>query len=141
MSPLRASLRVHVVAIAVLLCLTLAFVAVTSKDVVPRFFYGTFFLVVTGVAVAEYRKETSLAESHLVGSGTITELITRARGRRSVKYQFVAFDAKQHDGESDWSTQQVTIGSEISVLYRPFDPTVNVPLKRFLFYSFDPVAS
>lgn len=141
MPQLRASLRTHVAAIAVLLCLTLAFVACTSKDTAPRVFSGIFFLLVTGVAVTEYRKETSLAESHLVGNGTITELKTRARGRRSVKYQFVAFDGKQYQGESDWGTQRVRVGSEIPVLYMPLDPTVNVPLKLCLFYSFDAVAS
>jgi hypothetical protein len=124
-----------------MLCLTLAFVALTSKDAAPRVFYGIFFLLVTGVAVAEYRKETSLAAGHLVGNGTITELKTRARGRRSVKYQFVAFDGKQYQGESDWGTQRVSVGSEIPVLYLPLDPTVNVPVKRFIFYSFHAVAS
>jgi hypothetical protein len=78
MLPLRASLRVHVVAIAVLLCLTLAFVAVTSTAATPRVFYGIFSLLITGVAVAEYRKETSLAEGHLVGSGIIIEIKKRA---------------------------------------------------------------
>jgi hypothetical protein len=141
MLPLRASLRVHVAAIAVLLCLTMAFVALMSKDAAPRVFYGVFFVLITGVAVAVYRKETSLAEGHLVGSGTITELKTGARGRRSVKYEFVAFDGKQYQGESDWGTQRVSIGSEIPVLYMPLDPTVNVPLKRFLYYSFHAVAS
>jgi hypothetical protein len=77
----------------------------------------------------------------LVGSGTITELKTRARGRRSVKYEFVAFDGKQYQGESDWGTQRGSTGSEITVLYMPLDPTVNIPLKRFLYYSFRTVAS
>ena len=140
MLPLRASLRVHVAAIAVLVCLALAFVALTSKEAAPRAFYGIFFLIITGIAVAEYRKETSLAEGHLVGNGTITELKTRARGRRSVKYQFVAFDGKQYQGESDWGSQRVSVGSEIPVLYMPLDPMLNIPLKRFLFYSFNAVA-
>jgi len=102
MLPLKASLRVHVAVIAVLLCLTLAFVATTSQDTAPRVFYGIFFLLVTGAALAEYRKETSLAEGHLVGNGTITELRIGVHGKRSVKYRFVAFDGKQYQGESDW---------------------------------------
>jgi hypothetical protein len=140
MQPLRGSLRVHAVALAVLLCLTLAFVALTSRDAVPRIFSGLFCLGVSGVALAEYRKETILSESHLVGSGTITEVKTGARGRRSINYQFVAFDGKQYKGESDWGRQRVWVGSEIPVLYMPLNPTVNGPSKRFLFYSIQSVA-
>lgn len=141
MQSLRGNLRVHAVALAILICLTLAFVSLTSKDAVSRIFFGLFCLGVSGVVIAEYRKETILSEGHLVGSGTITEVRTGARGRRSIKYQFVAFDGKQYRGESGWGTRRVTVGSEISVLYMPLDPTVNIPLKGFLFYSFQLVAS
>ena len=90
MQSLRGSLRVHAVALAILICLTLAFVALTSKDAVPRIIFGLFCLGVSGVAIAEYRKETILSEGHLVGNGTIPEIRTGARGRGSIKYQFVS---------------------------------------------------
>ena len=31
---------------------------------------------------------------------------------------------------------KVQVGSEVLVLYKPLDPAVNLPLPRFLFYSF-----
>jgi hypothetical protein len=71
MGSFRASLRVHVIAIVVLLCLTLAFVAITSKgEPVARFFFGFFSVAVVAVMFVVYRKETAIAESHVVASGT-----------------------------------------------------------------------
>ncbi len=132
----RPSLRIHVVGIAILLCMTLAFVALTSKDATPRILFVLFCLVFTGTLIAEYHKESVLAEDHLLASSTVTELKRGRRGRRSIRYQFVAFDGKQYRGESDWGAQKVQVGSEVLVLYKPLDPAVNLPLPRFLFYSF-----
>jgi len=136
MQTVRASLRVHAVGVAILLCLTLAFVALTSKDTVPRIFFALFCLVLTGISIAVYRKESALAQDHLVVRGTVTELTKGRRGGRGIKYQFVAFDGKQYRGESDWGAQRVQVGSEVLVLYQPLNPAVNLPVTRSLFYSF-----
>jgi hypothetical protein len=136
MQTLRPSLRIHVAGIAVLLCVTLAFVAVTSKDAAPRIFFALFCLALTGTLLALYRKERVLAEGHLVVSSTVTELRTGSRGRPNLKYEFVAIDGKQYRGQSDWGAQRVQVGSEVPVLYKPLDPAVNLPLPRFLFFSF-----
>lgn len=136
MQSLRPSLRIHVAGIAALICVTLAFVAVTSKGLAPRIFFGLFCLTVTGTLLALYRKESVLAEGHLVVSSTVTELKTGKRGRPNIKYEFVAFDGKQYRGQSDWGAQRVHVGAEVPVLYKPLDPAVNLPLVRFLFFSF-----
>jgi hypothetical protein len=96
MQSFRASLRIHVVALAVLLCLTLAFVAITSKQgPIARFFFGFFCLIIAGILLAVHRKETAIADSHVIVSGTVTEVKTGRRGSRSIKYHFVAFDGVQ----------------------------------------------
>ena len=136
MQTLRLSLRIHVVGIAVLLGVTLAFVAVTSKDTAPRIFFALFCLALIGTVLALYRKESALAEGGLVVSGTVTELRTGSRGRPNIKYEFVAMDGKQYRGQSDWGAHRVQVGSEVPVLYKPLDPAVNLPLPRFLFFSF-----
>jgi hypothetical protein len=142
MESLRASLRVHVVAIAVLLCMTLAFVAITSKgEPTARFFFGFFFVAVVGVLLAVYRKETAIAESHAVASGTVTDVKRGRRWGRNIQYRFVAFNGAQYEGESDWGARSIGVGNGLLVLYKSLDPAVNLPLTRFLFYSFDAYGS
>jgi len=115
MQSFRASLRVHVVAIAVLLCLTLAFVAIMSKEEpIVRFFFGFFSVAIVGVLLAVYRKETAIAESHVVGSGTVTEVKTGRRGGRNIEYRFVAFNGVQYEGESDWGAKPIGVGTVCS---------------------------
>jgi len=142
MGSFRASLRVHVIAIVVLLCLTLAFVAITSKgEPSARFFFGFFSVAVVAVMFVVYRKETAIAESHVVASGTVTEVKTGRRGGRNIEYRFVALDGVQYEGESDWGARSVGVGNNLLVLYKSLDPAVNLPLTRFLFYSFDAYGS
>jgi hypothetical protein len=125
-----------VAGIAILLCLTPAFVALTTRDALPRIFFSLSCVALTGVVLALYRKESLLAEDHLVARATVTELKKGRRGSRSISYEFVAFDGKQYQGDSDWGAQKVQVGNEVPVLYRTLDPAVNLPLPRFLFYSF-----
>jgi hypothetical protein len=134
---LRASIRIHAVAIAVLLCFTLAFVAATSnQELIARFIFGFFCLAIAGVLLDVYRKETAIAESYVVGSGTVTEVTTGGRRNLNIKYHFVAFNGVQYGGESDWSSKAIGVGTNLLVMYKSLDPAVNLPLKRFLFYSF-----
>jgi hypothetical protein len=137
MESLRANLRIHVVALAVLLCLTLAFVSVTSRhELIAQLIFGAICLVVAGVSLAVYRKETGIADNHLVVTGIVTEVNRGGRrGGRTIKYRFVTVDRVQYAGESNWFGN-IGAGSEVTVLYKPLDPTVNLPLKQFLFYSF-----
>lgn len=138
MQSLRASLRIHVVSLVVLLCVTLAFVAITSKqEPNARFFFGFFCLAIAGVLIAVYRKETAIADSHVVASGSVTEVKPGRRRSRNIKYRFVAFNGVQYGGESDWGAKPVLVGTNLLVLYKPLDPAVNLPLTRFLFYEFD----
>jgi len=86
--------------------------------------------------MAVYRKESALAQDHLVVHGTVTELTKGRRGGRGIKYQFVAFDGKQYRGESGWGAKGMEVGSELLVLHKTLEPAVNVPLGGFIFYSF-----
>ena len=138
MQTVRASLRVPALGLAILLCLTLAFVALTSKDGVPRIFFAVFCLILTGSLLAEYREESVLAHDHLVVNATVTEVRRSRRGARTIKYQFLTFDGKQYRGESGWSWRRVQIGGDVAVVYKAGYPDVNRPLSSFLFYRFRP---
>jgi hypothetical protein len=52
-------------------------------------------LIIAGILLAVHRKETAIADSHVIVSGTVTEVKTGRRGSRSIKYHFVAFDGVQ----------------------------------------------
>jgi hypothetical protein len=125
-----------VVGIAILLCVTLAFVAVTSKNVATRIFFALFCIGTAVACIGEYRTENALAHDHLVVSGTVTELKKGRRGGRSAKYEFTAFDGKQYEGESGLGRQRVQVGSEVLVVYKPQNPSLNKAAQGFLFYSF-----
>ena len=142
MQSLRASLRIHVVALAVLLCLTLAFVSITSRhELVANLLFGAICLVVMGVSLAVYRREREIADSHVVVVGTVTEVNSDGRrAGRTIKYRFVAVAGVQYAGESNWFGN-IGAGSDVTVLYKPLDPSVNLPLKQFVFYSFDAYGS
>jgi hypothetical protein len=141
MQNLRASLRIHRIALAVLLCLTLTFVAITSRqESLARFFFGFFSLATAGVLLVVYRKETAIADSHLVASGTVNAVKAGHRGG-NIEYCFVAFNGVQYSGESDWDGEPIRVGTNFQVLYKTLDPAINQPLKQFLFYSFDAYGS
>jgi hypothetical protein len=143
MQSLRATLRIHVVVLAVLLCLTLAFVAITTDEgLIARLFFGLFCSVIAGVVLVVYRKESAIAEDHVIVSGTVTEVKLGHRGRRNIRYHFVALDGLQYGGESDWGVvKPISVGADLLVLYKPLDPAVNQPLTRFWLYSFHAYAS
>jgi hypothetical protein len=141
MPNLRPSLRIHAV-IAILLCMTLAFVAVTrTEEIAARLFFGFLGVVVTVVLISAYRKETALAHDHMIVVGTITDIMTGRRGGHTIKYRFVALNGSEYTGESDWGARRISMGADVVVLYNPLQPTINQPVTRFLFYSFQPYGS
>jgi hypothetical protein len=142
MRSLRPTLRIHAVAVAIMLCLTLVFVALTrTEELIARLFFGFFSLVVPAMLIAIYRKETMLANDHLIASATITEVTRGRRGRRNIKYRFVALNGVEYRGESDWARKIASGGTSVTIMYKPLAPAVNQPLTRFLFYSFDAYGS
>lgn len=141
MENLRASCRIHVVALSGLICLTLAYVAITDADPIARIFFGFFAVVLAVTLAGRFRKESRLAPGHLVGHATVRELKRGRRGRINIKYDFVALDGKQYQGRSDWSERSIHVGSTLSVTYNPEDPSLNQPLRLFLFYSLQPYGS
>jgi hypothetical protein len=125
-----------------MLCLTLLFVALTRREeFITRLFFGVFSLVISAVLTAIYRKETMLANDHLIASATVTEVTRVRRGRRHIKYRFVALNGLEFRGESDWGRKTISGGTSITIMYKSLDPAVNQPLARFLFYSFDAYGS
>jgi len=137
MQSLRATLRIHVIALAISLCLTLAFVAITTKEgLVARFFFGLWCLIIGGVLLTVYRKESAIAADHTTVSSTVTEVKVGHRGRRNIHYRFVALNGVQYKGESDWGVKPISVGADLLVLYKSLDPAVNRPLARFWLYSF-----
>lgn len=136
MPNLRTSLKIHAVGLAILFCTTLAFVAMDrTEQIARRLFFGLFDIGISIVLLHVYRKEALLAHDHMVVGGTVTAIKTRPRGQRWIKYRFVALNGLEYTGKSDWG-RQITRGAEIAILYKPLEPTVNQPLRRFLFYSF-----
>jgi len=143
MQSLRATIRIYVVALALLLSATLAFLAITTKDgLIARFFGGLWCSITAGVVLSAYRKESGIAQNPVPVSGTVIEVKLGNRGRRTVRYQFVASDGTRYEGQSDWGVvKPITLGSDLVVLYKLLDPSVNKPLTRFLLYSFQPYGS
>jgi hypothetical protein len=136
MPDLRSSLKIHAVILAILCCATLAFVAMDrTEQIAVRVFFGLFGIGISIVLLYAYRKEAMLAHDHMVVGGTVTAIKTRPRGQRRIKYRFVALNGLEYTGKSDWG-RQINTGAEITILYKPLEPTVNQPLRRFLFYSF-----
>jgi len=136
MPDLRSSLKIHAVGLAILFCATLAFVAMDrTEQIAVRVFFGIFDIGISIVLLYAYRKEAILAHDHMVVGGTVTAIKTRPRGQRTIKYRFVALNGLEYTGKSGWG-RQINTGAEITILYRPLEPTVNQPIRRFLFYSF-----
>jgi hypothetical protein len=138
MPDLRPSLRIHAVVIAALFAATVAFVTMDrTEQTSTRLFFGVLGIGISITLIYAYRKETMLAHDHMIVAGTITEIKTRLRRRQMIKYKFLALNGLEYTGESDWE-KRTTVGAEIIVLYKPLQPSVNQPRKRFLFYSFEP---
>jgi hypothetical protein len=136
MPDLRSSLKIHAVVLAILFCATLAFAAMDrTEQIAVRVFFGIFDIGISIVLLYAYRKEALLAHDHMVVGGTVTAIKTRPPGQRRIKYTFVALNGLEYTGKSDWS-RQIKTGAEIVILYKPLEPIVNQPLRRFLFYSF-----
>src|SRR5262249_20379602 len=143
MPNIRPNMRVHAVVSAILLCIALGLVAMTrTEQVGARLFFGVFDIVITFALIYEYRKETILAHDHAIVAGTVTNILPGRRGGRRIKYRFVALNGLQYRGESDyWRRLPMGVGSDVVLLYRPLEPTVNQPVQQFLFYSFQSYGS
>lgn len=142
MENLRASCRIHVVALAALFCLSLAFVAITDADILARIAFGFLAVVFPIILAARFRKESALVQSHVVAEATVVERKPGSPGllamRRSrIKYEFMALDRRQYQGESAWDAA-IGMGSTVSVGYSPDNPAVNQPVQSFIFYSPQP---
>jgi len=136
MPDLRPSIKIHAVGLAILFCATLAFVAIDrTEQIAVRVFFGFFDIGISIVLLYAYRKEATLAHDHMAVGGIVTAIKTRPRGQRRIKYRFVALNGLEYTGKSDWR-RQINTGAEIVILYKPLEPTVNQPLRRFLFHSF-----
>ena len=136
MRSLRAHLRSYAIALALVFCLTLAFVTVTSHNTVSMIFWGAFTLATSGFLIGLFRKEKTIAEDHLTARSTVTSVSSGRRGGLTITYVFIALNGKEYGGSSDWWGKKVQVGSELPVMYKTLKPELNLPSMQFLFYSF-----
>ena len=142
MQSVQPNVRIHAVVLAIVLCMTLLFVAMTrTEEMAARLFCGLFGVIIGVVLVYAYRKEACLAYTHLIVSGAITDVARGRRGSLKIKYRFVALNGVEYRGESNWGSRRISVGEDVVIAYNPRDPTINQPLKGFLFYSFQPYGS
>jgi hypothetical protein len=108
-----------------------------------RALYGGLAGLLIFAMAYQYRKETRLLGNHLSAVAVITDY--RLRGKHApyfgggvpiIHYEFLAFDQKTYRGETGWGAKGLHVGSYITVLYNPENPTRSHPLRGFVFYSF-----
>lgn len=122
-----------------LICVMLVFVAVTEHGPKAIFFY-LFSSTIAAVLVSVFRREAALLQNYVSAVGTLTAYKKRRRGR-DIKYRFRAIEGKSYEGESSlWSLRDMREGGSVVVFYKPLDPTLNLPLPSFMFYSFTSLA-
>lgn len=136
MQQLRAHLRIHAIVLAMLIVAVLGVCAGIEPRTFARIFFGAAAVAVCAFLVAEYRKESRLAERHLVVEGEVIEVTRGRRGHRHIRYEFLAGNGKHYQGRSGWDDTRVAVRDQVWVVYRPDDPAVNKALGRFLFYAF-----
>lgn len=117
---------------------------------INRFFYCGLFLLVISVLLFHFHKEYQLVHDRLTALGVVTEYRVPWRGKSwfgrviarkfssdvpVIKYWFVAFDQKTYTGKTGFYAYGLYKGAHITVLYKPGKPSVNHPVRSFI-YSF-----
>ena len=136
MQVLKARLRIPMIFLAIVLVVVLAVCAWIETQTLARIFLAFLGAAAAIFLVTEYRKESHMAEAHLLVDGKVIEVSRGRRGHRRIRYEFLRLDGKHYEGNSSWDDMKVAVGNRVWVLCRPDDPSINKPLERFLFYSF-----
>ncbi len=85
-----------------------------------------------------FRREQAIAKDPAEAVGTILECFrTGRRNQARIKYGFLATDDRVYlgyfHGSASWLKKK---GKTLAVVYKLGDPSVSLPLSRFLFYEF-----
>jgi hypothetical protein len=122
-----------------------------TKHGLYRAYYGGFACLAAVALIVQYCRERKIVHNRLSAVGVVTEYRIPLRSRSRVlnfiasrfspaialiKYSFVAFDQKTYEGETGWGARGLYKGAQVTILYKPENPTVNHPLASFTFYSF-----
>lgn len=121
------------------------------KHDINRIVYCSFSLLVIAAVLFHFRKEYRLVHDRLVAIGVVTDYgVPFSNAPRFLrffirkfspevpiaKYSFVAFDQKTYTGQTGWHTHVSYKGAKITVLYKLAKPSVNHPVRSFIFYRF-----
>lgn len=121
------------------------------KHGVSRIAYCAFSLLAIAAVLLHFLKEYRLVHDRLTAVAVVTDYglpfssaprLLRFFLRKFspdvpiAKYSFVAFDQKTYTGQTGWHTHVLQKGSKITVLYKPAEPSVNHPVRSFIFYQF-----
>jgi hypothetical protein len=140
----------RIAAVFILAIVFLGFLSFT-KHGVYRAYYGGIACLAAVALIVQYRRERTIVHNRLSAVGVVTESSIQLRSRSRVlnfivsrfspdvpriKYSFVAFDQKTYKGETGWGALGLYKGAQVTILYKPENPTVNHPLTSFILYSF-----
>lgn len=147
---LQPKFHLRIAAVSILAIVFLGLLSYTKHGVYRAYFGGLAGLA-TVALIVQYRRELAIVHNRVSAVGVVTEYRIPLRSRSRVlnfivsrfspavpliKYSFVAFDQKTYEGETGWGALGLYKGAQVTILYKPENPTVNHPLTSFTFYSF-----
>jgi hypothetical protein len=147
---LHPKFHLRFAAVFILAIVFLGFLSFT-KHGVYRAYFGGLACLAAAALIVQYRRERAIVHNRLSAVGVVTDYRIPLRSSPRIvrflaskfspeapiiKYSFVAFDQKTYKGETGWGALGLYKGAQVTILYKPENPTVNHPLTSFTFYSF-----
>jgi hypothetical protein len=100
-----------------------------------------FFVYLVSVFAFRLFRERSIIGNH---AGSVATIVRASRKPleaghvHSFRYRFVAADGKIYSGKSGWTGRALThVGQKVPILYERNDPSHNLALSDFRFYTFN----
>ncbi len=131
---LRPKFRAYAAVLGVGISVTLGWVAYMETGF-ERLVSGLLCIAFAAATEEGIRRETVVVQNCMSATGTITYHRPSRRGAE-IHYRFNAFSGREYDGKSLWSVRGMSAGGKVIVVYKALDPSVNLPLRGFLFYTF-----
>ena len=147
---LQPKFHLRFAAVFILAIVFLGFLGFT-KHGVYRAYFGGLACLAAAALIVQYRRERAIVHNRLSAVGVVTDYRIPLRSSPRIvrflaskfspevpiiKYSFVAFDQKTYKGETGWGALGLYKGAQVTILYKPENPTMNHPLTSFTFYSF-----